>query len=46
MRESEFGCFPSKSCMNDMYEGESDCNDDAGEGGEGLVPFNSLIEVE
>ena len=37
MRETELGCFPSKSCLDEMDETESNCENSAGEGAEGRV---------
>ena len=37
MRETEFGCFPSKNCLAEMDETESNCENSAGEGAEGPV---------
>ena len=34
MRETEFGCFPSKNCLAEMDETESNCENSAGEGAE------------
>ena len=37
MRETKFGCFPSKNCLAEMDETESNCENSAGEGAEGPV---------
>ena len=37
MREMNFGCFPSKNCLAEMDETESNCENSAGEGAEGPV---------
>ena len=43
MREMNFGCFPSKNCLAEMDETESNCENSAGEGAEGPVLKNLIF---